>query len=36
VENLDASKRPWKTSDVFKERDRLRRGYEDVARAEKS
>ena len=36
VENLDASKRPWKTSDVFKERDRLRREYENASRAEKS
>jgi len=35
VENLDASKRPWKTSDVFTERDRLRREYENAARIEK-
>lgn len=36
VENLDATKRPWKTLDVFKERDRLRREYENAARTEKS
>lgn len=36
VESLDDSKRPWKTSDVFRERDRIRRRYEDAARTEKS
>jgi len=36
VENLDTAKRPWKTLDVFKERDRLRRKYENAARTEKS
>lgn len=36
VENLDATKRPWKTLDVFKERDRLRREYENAARIKKS
>lgn len=35
VESLDASKRPWKTSDVFKERDRIRREYANVAGIEK-
>lgn len=36
VESLDASKRPWKTLDVFRERDRLRREYENASRTEKS
>lgn len=36
VESLDDSKRPWKTSDVFRERDSIRRRYEDAARTEKS
>lgn len=27
VESLEASKRPWKTSEVFRERDRIRREY---------
>lgn len=36
VESLDDSKRPWKTSDVFRERDRLRREYENASRIAKS
>lgn len=27
IENLDATKRPWKTLDVFEERDRLRKEF---------
>ena len=27
VENLDATKRPWKTLDVFRERDRLKKEF---------
>lgn len=36
VESLDGSKRPWKTLDVFRERDRLRREYENASRIAKS
>lgn len=36
VESLDDSKRPWKTSDVFRERDRIRREHENAARVKKS
>ena len=27
IENLDATKRPWKTLDVFRERDRLKKEF---------
>ena len=36
VESLDSTKRPWKTSDVFRERDRIRREYENASGIEKS
>lgn len=36
VESLDAAGKPWRTADAFRERDRIRRGYEDTARTEKS
>lgn len=36
VESLDAAGKPWRTADAFRERDRIRRGYEDTSRTEKS
>ena len=36
VENLDATKTTWKTSEVFVEKNRIRREYADAARAKKS
>lgn len=36
VESLDAAGKPWRTADAFRERDRIRRRYEDTARTEKS